>query len=93
MSRNRPQGLALSFLFGALAFVSFGPAAHAQAKPDVSRMPWMNKSLSPDERANLVLSQMTLDEKIQMVHGAGWGVLRPGAPLPARSNFGAARFK
>src|SRR6202034_3820187 len=89
MSRNRPQGLALSFLFVALAFVSFGPAAHAQAKPDVSRMPWMNKSLSPDERANLVLSQMTLDEKIQMVHGAGWGVLRPGAPLPPRSNFGA----
>src|ERR1700728_1204385 len=89
MSRNRPQGLALSFLFVALAFVSFGPAAHAQAKPDVSRMPWMNKSLSPDERANLVLSQMTLDEKIQMVHGAGWGVLRPGAPLPPRSNLGA----
>ena len=52
-------------------------------------MPWMNKALSPDERADLVLGQMTLDEKIQMVHGAGWGVLRAGAPIPARSNFGA----
>ena len=91
MSRTkRPHGLALSSFFFALALVSFGPrAAHAQAKPDISKMLWMNKSLSPDERANLVLGQMTLDEKIQMVHGAGWGVLRPGAPLPARSNFGA----
>ena len=37
----------------------------------------------------MVLGQMTLDEKIQMVHGPGWGVLRAGAPIPARSNFGA----
>jgi beta-glucosidase len=87
---KRPHGLALSSLFVALALVPFGPSvAHAQAKPGISKMPWMNKSLSPDERANLVLGQMTLDEKIQMVHGAGWGVLRAGAPLPARSNFGA----
>jgi beta-glucosidase len=87
---KRPHGLALSSLFVALALVPFGSSvAHAQAKPGISKMPWMNKSLSSDERANLVLGQMTLDEKIQMVHGAGWGVLRPGAPLPARSNFGA----
>ena len=87
---KRPHGFTLSSFFVALTLVSFGPsAARAQAKPDISKMPWMNKSLSPDERANLVLGQMTLDEKIQMVHGAGWGVLRPGAPLPARSNFGA----
>jgi beta-glucosidase len=64
-------------------------AAHAQAHPDTAKMPWSNKALSPDERADMVLGQMTLDEKIQMVHGAGWGVLRAGAPLPARSNFGA----
>jgi beta-glucosidase len=64
-------------------------AAHAQANPDAAKMPWSNKALSPDARADMVLGQMTLDEKIQMVHGAGWGVLRDGAPLPARSNFGA----
>jgi beta-glucosidase len=87
---KRPHGFALSSFFVALAFVSSGSSsARAQEKPDISKMPWMNKSLSPDERANLVLEQMTLDEKIQMVHGAGWGVLRPGAPLPPRSNFGA----
>ena len=52
-------------------------------------MPWMNKALPPDERADLVLHEMTMDEKIQMVHGTGWGVLRKGDPIPARSNLGA----
>jgi beta-glucosidase len=36
--------------------------------------PWMDKSLSPDSRADLLIGQMTLDEKIQLVHGTeGWG--------------------
>src|SRR2546426_4107911 len=30
---------------------------------------WLNTSLSPDERAALLLAQMTLEEKIGMVHG------------------------
>jgi beta-glucosidase len=34
--------------------------------------PWMDKTLSPDRRANLLLKEMTLDEKISMIHGAGW---------------------
>ncbi len=31
----------------------------------------MNKSLSPAERANLVLKEMTLDEKVALLHGNG----------------------
>ena len=31
--------------------------------------PWMNPKLSPDERAEMVLKLMTLDEKIGLVHG------------------------
>jgi beta-glucosidase len=31
----------------------------------------MDKSLSPDQRADLVLGEMTFDEKITLVHGAG----------------------
>ncbi len=31
--------------------------------------PWLNTSLSPDERAALLLAQMTLEDKIGMVHG------------------------
>jgi beta-glucosidase len=79
-----------SSIFAVFAVACFGcVVAQAQTKPDLSKMPWGNKALSPDERADLVIGQMTLDEKIQMVHGMGWGVLRAGAPVPARSNFGA----
>src|SRR5713101_5424549 len=31
--------------------------------------PWLNTSLSPGERAALLLAQMTLEEKVGMVHG------------------------
>src|SRR6202008_2084862 len=38
--------------------------------------PWMNASLSPDERASMVLKELTLDEKIDLLHGMGM----PGWP-------------
>ena len=31
--------------------------------------PWSDKSLSPDQRADLLIQQMTLDEKLTLVHG------------------------
>ena len=34
-----------------------------------STMPWMNKSLSPSDRAKELLSAMTTNEKIAMIHG------------------------
>jgi beta-glucosidase len=33
--------------------------------------PWMNSQLSPEDRAELVLKQLTLDEKIALLHGNG----------------------
>jgi beta-glucosidase len=38
-------------------------------------LPWMDAHLSPDQRADLVIRRMTLDEKLQMVHGlvVKWG--------------------
>jgi beta-glucosidase len=84
------RAVGTSHLFAVIALASLvGMAAHAQNHSETSKMPWMNKALPPDERADMVLHEMTLDEKIQMVHGQGWGVLRAGAPIPARSNFGA----
>ena len=44
------------------------------------KFPWMDRTLSPDERASMVLSRMTLDEKMDLVHGngmPGWGPNRP----------------
>jgi beta-glucosidase len=49
----------------------------------------MDTSLDADTRADLMIHEMTLDEKIQMVHGAGWGVLRAGAPVAPGHNGGA----
>jgi beta-glucosidase len=51
--------------------------------------PWMNSSLSPDERASMVVKEMTLDEKIQMLHGTGMAGLSPMSPLAVKSNGGA----
>jgi beta-glucosidase len=61
---SRVTTLAALCLLAALGTVS------AQQKPRASQ-PWMNKSLSPDERAEMVLKQMTLDEKIGLLHGNG----------------------
>ena len=36
---------------------------------------WSDKTLSPDARADLVIKEMTLDEKIQLLHGPGWSAI------------------
>ena len=51
--------------------------------------PWMNPSLSPDQRASMVVKEMTLDEKIQLLHGTGMKGLSPMSPLVIHSNGGA----
>jgi beta-glucosidase len=36
---------------------------------------WSDKTLSPDARADMVIKEMTLDEKIQLLHGPGWSAI------------------
>lgn len=62
--------LALSLFFSVLAFLGAICAASAAGAQNADR-PWMNPSLSPEERADLVLKQMTLDEKLALLHGNG----------------------
>src|SRR5205809_740570 len=50
---------------------------------------WMNTSLTPDDRASLVVKEMTLDEKITLLHGTGHPGLGPMSPLSSGSNGGA----
>src|SRR5271168_1435784 len=64
--------------------------AQRPSRPAPQHHAWDDKSMSPDQRADLVIKEMTLDEKIQLVHGTGWGALREGDPIPARSNLGAS---
>jgi beta-glucosidase len=77
--------LALAVSFLALPF----PASAQLATPATSSRPWMNPSLSPDQRASLVLKEMTLDEKISLLHGTGMSGLSPMSPLAIHSNGGA----
>ena len=54
----------------ALAATTVG-AQRPHAQPDAVKGPWMDASLPADQRADMVLKQMTLDEKIAMLHGNG----------------------
>jgi len=63
------------------------PLASGQTKS--TPHPWMNPTLSPDERASMVVKEMTLDEKISLLHGTGMEGLGPVSPLAIHSNGGA----
>jgi beta-glucosidase len=45
--------------------------ATSVAAAQVADGPWMNPKLSPEERAEMVLKQLTLDEKLALLHGNG----------------------
>ncbi|HWT51833.1 MAG TPA: glycosyl hydrolase, partial [Caulobacter sp.] len=49
-----------------LAVLAFATTGYAQAP---AARPWMNTKLSPDERAALLEKELTLDERIGLVHG------------------------
>jgi beta-glucosidase len=87
ISVARPVSFACAACF-ALTLAAF---AQSPAPPQVPahNWPWMNKSLSPDQRADLVVQQMTLDEKLNFVHGTGWNGLRQHAEIPKGSLGGA----
>jgi beta-glucosidase len=76
--------LALSILIVSAAWVPASAQSGARQKA-----PWMNAALSPDERAALVLKEMTIDEKVSMLHGTGLKGLGPVSPLAVGSNGGA----
>ena len=53
--------------------------------------PWMDRSLLPDRRAELLVGQMTLKEKISLLHGVGRKAFSqfPGSQPPPGSLGGA----
>lgn len=66
-----------------LIALSLAPVVAQRPQPAPAG-PWMNKDLSPDQRADMVVAQMTLEEKISLAHGPG-GFQAAGP----RSNGGA----
>jgi beta-glucosidase len=77
----------LALTLCAIATVSIPCVAqrHTQHAPTG---PWMNTTLSPDERADLVMKEMTVDEKIALLHGVGMPTDEPVTPENAASNRG-----
>ena len=76
LKMSRTIGLTCLILVAAL------PAARAQEQSSQAvKGPWMDKSLSADKRADLLIEQMTLEEKIALVHGQDVWSKRPG-PAP-----------
>jgi beta-glucosidase len=86
MSSHVKRDLARPIVFLSVIF-SILPLCSAQSGGQAH--PWMNPNLSPDERASLVVKEMTLDEKITLLHGTGSKGLGPLSPLAIQSNGGA----
>jgi beta-glucosidase len=69
------------------AFLNAGTLAVAQIQlPPPPHYAWSDASLSPDARADLVIKEMTLEEKVSLLHGQGMSFGQTG---PTASNGGA----
>jgi beta-glucosidase len=80
-------GLALAVASLVAAPAASAPAA--AAAPSVVARPWMNTGLSAERRARLLVAQMTLDEKIAMVHGVGFAFnVGYAGVVPANTRLG-----
>ena len=88
MPTQRPSPKLRLFLAVFLLLIQLLISAAAAQSPSKSH-PWMNPTLSPDERAAMVVKEMTIDEKIQLLHGTGMVGLSPMSPLAVHSNGGA----
>jgi beta-glucosidase len=75
--------------FSALTLLISGFCLCTASAQSGKTQPWSNSSLSPDERAAMVVKAMTLDEKISLLHGTGMMGLSPMSPLAVNSNGGA----
>jgi beta-glucosidase len=63
---NLWSNLTRGFCAGTLGLLAAIPFSIAQTK-----QPWMDTSLPPETRAEMVLKQMTLNEKLALLHGNG----------------------
>src|ERR1700728_1893895 len=75
-----------------LALIAFAAilSASSQLVGQDTERPWMNPKLAPEERAEKVLKQLTLDEKLALLHGNGMAhVPQWTMPLTHLANGGA----
>jgi len=86
------KGLEFRVLAIVAVFVSGITGGRLLAQSPTAK-PWMDKQLAPEKRVELVLKEMTLDEKISLVHGEGmpgWKDMSPAIlAVQGLSNRGA----
>lgn len=75
----------------AASIACFPPVPSIYAAPPVDQRSWMDTSLSPMKRAELLVHAMTLDEKIEQIHMADLKS-RP-REIPGIERIGIAAFK
>jgi beta-glucosidase len=92
----RPRSLPASVTTAVILTLVLGAVStiraqqNAQVTGETATKPWMDRSLPPDARANLLLQQMTLDEKLSLLHGNGMArEAQWQRPLTRDSNGGA----
>ena len=81
---------ALLLILAALSVACSLAKAQVSGGAQSRQYPWSDSSLSPDARADLVLREMTFDEKISLLHGQGMPFLATG---PTEANGGAGFTK
>ena len=67
--KNLPGALRILAVLTLLAASAPSPASGQSLTNQPAKRPWSDRNLSPDRRADLVIEQMTLDQKIALVHG------------------------
>ena len=80
-------GADCALTLAAAFFFSSYLAAQNPGPPQPKHYAWSDVGLSPDVRAGLVIKELTLDEKISLLHGGGGMGNAPAAP--SESNGGA----
>ncbi len=77
MNSDVARGLRWAMCCAIAVLMLSAPArAQRQQPPPEEKHPWSDPSLSPDARADLVLKELTLEERIGLLHGQGmrgWG--------------------
>jgi beta-glucosidase len=88
--------LKTAVIAGLLMVCSMPARGQFPGQPQAPKGPWMDKTLSPDQRADLVIGQMTLDEKIALLHGLNWRELfaafASSGERPATKSLGNAGY-
>jgi len=80
-----------AIVYLSLSYLAASGFSQQRTRAEVDK-PWMNTKLSPDKRADLVMKEMTLDEKIQLIHGNGMPMFDPITPVTAMSNRGGVTW-